>query len=145
MSINSHLITRKIKLIQRDLSRLSTYQQQTFEDVAQNWRDYAAVKNLLMEIVGRAIDINQHLIRHLSQAGNGSPTTYTESFLKLIELDVLSQNFGQKIAKSAGFRNAVVHGYDKPDQELVYRSIHEAIEQYQQYCQFVLKFIHKNK
>lgn len=134
-------VRRKISLIQRDLGRLANYKNENFNEVAQDWEKYSIVKNLLMEIIGRAIDINQHLIVELSTPEQGSPLDYTETFLKLVNMDILPADFGKNIAKSAGFRNAVVHGYDDLDEAIVYHSIKQAIDQYSKYCSYILDFI----
>ena len=136
--IDESFINRKISLIQRDIDRLKQFQGETFDDIAKDWKKYSIIKNLLMEIIGRAIDINQHIILELSEPKNGPPLDYTETFLKLIDLDVLPKKFGENIARSAGFRNAVVHGYDDLDETIVYKSIDEAVDQYSQYCEYIL-------
>ncbi len=139
--IDKTFINRKISFIQRDLARLHEFKNETFESVAQDWKKYAIVKNLMIEIIGRAIDINQHLIRQLAKPEHGAPLSYAESFLKLVQLKVLPSDFGEIIAQSAGFRNAVVHGYDDLDYEIVFTSIKEAVSQYKLYCQYILEFI----
>ena len=95
-----------------------------------------------MEIIGRGIDINEHLIAELQTEG-GAPLTYKETFLKLGELKVLPKDLAEKIAKSAGFRNAIVHDYNNLDKQTVFKTVGEAIEQYGQYCQYVLDFLEK--
>lgn len=137
--VDKKFIKRKISFIQRDLARLKEFEDLSFDEAAKDWRSYSVIKNLLMEIIGRGIDINQHLIAELSKAENGVPLDYTESFLKLIELKVLPKVFGEKIAKSAGFRNAIVHGYNELNKYIVYYSVKEAIKEYSQYCEYILK------
>ena len=61
--------------------------------------------------------------------------------MKLAELKVLPQEFAQKISKSAGFRNAIVHEYNKIDREVVFGTINETIKQYADYCQYILDFL----
>jgi len=134
-------ITHKIELIRQDLEKLKIFKNQSFDEVAKDWIKYSALKNILMEIIGRAIDINQHLIGELSKPKDELPLDYTETFLKLGGLNVLPESFAEKIAKSAGFRNAVVHGYNQLDKYIVYDSVKDAIGQYVKYCDYVLKFI----
>ncbi|TET07726.1 DUF86 domain-containing protein, partial [Candidatus Aerophobetes bacterium] len=49
--------------------------------------------------------------------------------------------FAQEIAKSAGFRNAIVHEYNEIDKNIVYQTVGEAIKQYPEYCQYILNFL----
>lgn len=139
--IDKNFVKRKTVLIQRDLGRLKELGEKSFDEIAKDWKTYGLVKNLLMEVIGRAIDINQHLIRQLSDSSDGVPLDYTETFLKLVDLDVLPESFGREISKSAGFRNAVVHGYNDVDEYIIYNSIGDAVNQYADYCDYILKFI----
>jgi len=68
---------------------------------------------------------------------------YEETFTDLAGLGVYSEEFGKAIAPSAGLRNRLVHEYDNVDEKIVYHSVGEALSQYAQYCDFVLRFIEK--
>lgn len=142
--VDQTFIRRKIELIQRDLIRLEEFKDKTFDEIAKNWRDYAIVKNLLMEIIGRGIDINQHILAEKFTPAISAPLDYTQTFLKLSEIGVLPEDFTKEIAKSAGFRNAIVHGYNRIDKSLVFQTVGMAIEQYTKYCGYVQKFLKAN-
>lgn len=138
--LNKRLINRKISLIQRDLGKLEAFRKYTFDEVAKSWLKYHALKSIFMEIIGRGIDINFHFVAELTQAKDGAPKDYKDSFLILGRLGILPKKFAEKIAESAGFRNAIVHGYNNLNDHAVYKTIGEAIDQYAQYCGYVLKF-----
>jgi len=104
-----------------------------------------ALEHILMKIIGRGIDINEHLIAEIAKPETTSPKNYKETFLKLAELKVLPQEFAQEISESASFRNAIVHEYNKIDREVIYRTIDEAIKQYADYCQYLLDFLETRK
>lgn len=106
--IDSVFINRKIDYIKRDLARLKEFKGLTFEKVAKDWKGYSIIKNVLMEVIGRGIDINQHLIAELAGPEVMAPLDYTQTFLKLVELKVLPEKFAERISKSAGFRNVWV-------------------------------------
>ncbi|MGB9706488.1 MAG: type VII toxin-antitoxin system HepT family RNase toxin [Microgenomates group bacterium] len=142
--LDEKFIRRKIDLIQEDLEKLETFRKLTFTQVAKDWLRYHALKNLFMEIIGRGIDINFHLVAELSKVGAETPKDYKDSFLALGELGVLPKKFSLQIAESAGFRNAIVHGYNKLDKYIVYKTIGEAIDQYAKYCDYILKFLSKH-
>lgn len=143
--IDKIFIEEKINLITRDLSRLKVFSDFTISQMAEDYVKYGALKNMLMEIIGRAIDINQHLLAELSDVKTEIPKSYKETFLALSDLNVLPKDFAQKIAESAGFRNAIVHEYNNLDKNIVYKTVGEAIDQYAQYCDYVLKFLEKQK
>lgn len=143
--LNHNLIKTKIEYIQRDIGRLKEYSRLSFDAVAKDWHSYSVVKLLLMEIIGRAIDINQHIIAETASTQVAAPLDYRQTFIKLGELKVLPQEFSEEIAQSAGFRNAVVHGYNDLDQQVVYKSIADALNQYTQYTQHILDFLGQSK
>lgn len=143
--INKLFIEEKSNLIQRDLSRLKKFSDFTIAEMAQDFIKYGALKNMLMEIIGRAIDINEHLIANLGTPEMDVPKSYEGTFLAMAGLGILPEDFAKKISKSAGFRNAIVHEYNNIDKGIVYKSVGEAIDQYAKYCEYILDFLEKNK
>lgn len=143
--LDSIFIRRKIKWIQEDLKHLEQFSEFTFEEMARDWTRWNALEWVLAKIIGRAIDINQHLIAELGGKDITPPKDYTESFLLLKNFNVLPEDFLNQIAKSAGFRNRIIHEYNDIDKNLVYNTVGEAIEQYAQYCNYILAFLDKQK
>ncbi len=143
--LNALLIKKKIDLIQRDLERLLEFSDFTFDEIAKDYIKYAALKNIFMEIIGRGIDINEHIIAKVGAHKDLSPRDYKETFLLLAKLNILSEDFAKKIAASAGFRNAIVHDYDDLDKRIVYKTVGEAIKQYSEYCRYILDFLDKKR
>ncbi len=141
--IDKEFIKEKINLITRDLARLKIFSGMSFSDVAKDFMKYSALKNIMMEIIGRAIDINEHLISELAVSEMDAPKEYRQTFLLIGELNVLPKDFAKEISKSAGFRNAIVHEYNNLDKEVVYKSIDDATDQYAKYCQYILDFLEK--
>lgn len=138
--LNTRFIQRKIRLIPQDLEILKNLADLNFNEVAKDLYRYSTVQLLLMKIIGRAIDINEHLIGELATAKIGAPVTYRETFIKLKDLGVLPAKFAEQIAESAGFRNAIVHEYNNLDKYIVYKTIGEAVIQYTKYCGYILRF-----
>ncbi len=130
-------------MIREDLELLREMEGNSFDELAQDAVTWNAVQHLLQKVIGRGIDINQHLILELADPEYRTPRDYHETFLLLAELDVLPEDFAEEIAKSAGFRNRLVHEYNHLDEETVYDTIGDAIKQYTRYCGFVLKFLER--
>jgi uncharacterized protein YutE (UPF0331/DUF86 family) len=59
----------------------------------------------------------------------------------LAKLEILPPDFAQEIAKSAGFRNAIVHEYNNLDKSAVYQTVGQAIEQYNKYCGYIMQYV----
>jgi uncharacterized protein YutE (UPF0331/DUF86 family) len=139
--LDRDFVIEKINLITRDLEQLKTFSKMTFSEVSQDYMKYAALKNIFMEMIGRGIDINEHIIVELADVSLDIPKTYRETFLSLGVMHILPADFAEKISKSAGFRNAIVHEYNNIDKGIVYQSVDEAISQYREYCEYILKFL----
>lgn len=140
--LDKELIKRKISLIEDELSRLTQFENLTLEEAAKDFMTQAAVERILERIITRAIDINQHIIAEIG-GHLKSVTKYRETFLRLAELRIYPQEFAEKIAPSAGFRNALVHDYNNLDKEILQKSIKEAIQEFNEYSKFILAFIEK--
>jgi uncharacterized protein YutE (UPF0331/DUF86 family) len=139
--LDKDFIKIKIEYIQKDLNHLEPMAKLTIDKIAQDDIQYAALKNFLMQIIGRAIDINEHIIAEKGDEKLKSPLKYRETFLRLAEMGILPEDFAQEIAKSAGFRNAIVHDYNNIDKFIVYKSVSDAISQYAEYCNYILNYL----
>lgn len=141
--LDQELIKTKIDLIQRDLERLEELRGYTLDEIAGDFYKWSALKLTLVEIIGRAVDINSHIIAEL-QEKEAAPGTLRETFLRLADLNILPRDFAEKIAESARFRNKIVHEYNHLEEDKVYYSVDEALAQYAKYCGYVLEFIEQN-
>ena len=142
MALDIHFIRRKIKLIQEDLSELDNLAHYSFEEITKDHIKFLAVERLLEKIIMRAIDINQHMIAELGR-GDERVRSYEDTFFILSELGIYGEEFAKQIAPSAGLRNRLVHEYNNTRQDIIYKSVSEAIEQYVRYCDSILEFIEK--
>lgn len=138
--LNKEFIVRKIKLIQEDLSRLEPFADFSFNALMKDSIKLGATERFLERIITRAIDINRHCIAELGK-GNESVKTYEDTFLRMADLNIYPEEFAKNIARSAAFRNMLVHEYDKIDHSLVYQSVRDALEQYHRYCDALLRFL----
>lgn len=138
-------IRRKVKYIQEDLKKLEQFRNLTFNEMAREWLRWYALEWTLVRIIGRAIDINQHLLAELGGKNMPPPKDYTETFLLLRSLKVLPEPFIVEIAQSAGFRNRIIHEYNDIDKNLVYQTVGEALDQYAFYCKYILEFLERQK
>lgn len=141
--VNKDFIKEKISLIQTELSRMSEFSQFSLKEITEDYKKQAIIERLLERIIIRAIDINQHLIVELYKKEISPPRTYKETFLKLAELKIYPDEFAQRISRSVGTRNILIHEYNKVDYSKVYSSISDCLKDYHQYCEYILKFLEK--
>ena len=141
--INKNFVKRKILLIEDDLEKISVFKGESFEDISADFIKQAAMERFLERIINRAIDINQYLISELLPKDDLTPKSYKDTFMALAEIDVYSKDFGEKISRSVGTRNVLVHDYDNTKHEMIYSSIEECLRDYSFYCQQLLDFLEK--
>ncbi|MFQ5963630.1 MAG: DUF86 domain-containing protein [Candidatus Scalinduaceae bacterium] len=139
--IDREFIVEKINLITRDLKRLGVFSDLSIDQISEDFINFAALKNILMVTIGRAIDINEHLIYELAGPDIEAPKTYRETFTILGDLDILPKDFGEDISRSAGLRNVIVHEYNDLNKVVIYKKVGDAISQYVKYCDYILKYL----
>jgi len=134
------MVQRKLFLNQQELERLRGFAHLKIEEIANDPGKYAACERYLERLISRAIDINQHIIAEKGSVAL-SVKKYHDTFLVLAELGVYPKDFAEKIAPSAGLRNALVHDYNNIDKEMLQKSIKEAIWEYNEYSKYILAFM----
>ncbi|MDO8524739.1 MAG: DUF86 domain-containing protein [bacterium] len=141
--LNKKFIKQKIGLIQQDLVYMEKISHFSFQEIVSDYAKMNNFERLLEKIVARAIDINEHFINELATVEMKSPQSYKETYLRLAELGVYSQEFAVSIAKSVGTRNALTHDYDELDLQKIYSSARECLIDYNKYCEYILQFLDK--
>ena len=139
--LDKNFIARKIKLIQEEIAKLEELSKYTFEEIKDDFIKRYSVERALEKIIMRAIDINQHIIAE-NAIGYETLRGYEDTFHVLAKLNVYPEKFSKKIAPNAGLRNRLVHEYNDTQDEIIYSSVAEAIAQYTEYCNYILKYIH---
>ena len=140
--IRREFIERKLALMAEDLERLLAFKDISLESLKADEVTLAAVERMLERIVMRAIDVNEHLIADLG-TGEGRTTrlTYRETFDLLSGLGIYSKEFGERIGRSAGLRNILVHDYNDVDRTIVHASIKSCLRDYHEYVENVRVFL----
>jgi len=138
--LDKNFITRKIKLIQEEIAKVEESSNYTFEEIKNDFLKRYSVERTLEKIIMRAIDINQHIIVE-NAVGYETIRSYEDTFYILTKLNVYPEVFSKQIAPSAGLRNRLVHEYNDTKDEIIYNSVADAITQYTEYCNYILKYI----
>jgi uncharacterized protein YutE (UPF0331/DUF86 family) len=61
------------------------------------------------------------------------PTTYFSTFDEIGAARVLPKTLATRLASTTGLRNRLVHGYEKVEHVIVYRSLAPLVRDYRQY------------
>jgi len=139
--LDKNFVQENIKDIQETLKLIESFKKYELNQIVSDFHLYGSLRYAFIELIGRAVDINQHIIK---EKDGEVPQDYAETFKILAKINVLEQDFANKLSKSVGLRNVIVHEYEEVDDKLLYNSIDIALEQYPRYCQAILEFIKKN-
>ncbi len=140
--VRREFVMRKLQLIAGDLERLFQFKDESLESLKNDEVRLAAVERLLERIVMRAIDVNEHLLSELGTGEEKSTRlTYRDTFLLLASIDVYPKDFAEKIARSAGLRNILVHDYNDADRRIIHSAIKTCLHDYHQYVESVRVFL----
>ena len=138
--VERKLIRRKLNKMIEYIEQLKEVNKYTLDDYLDNFFIKRTSERLVQLIVEVATDINGHIV---VDEGYSPPEDYYTSFLKLSEAGVISKDFAKDLAPSAGLRNRLVHEYEEIDDEIVYKSVKRAIENYSKYIKEIDEYLKK--
>ncbi|HDH04510.1 MAG TPA: DUF86 domain-containing protein, partial [Nitrospirae bacterium] len=81
------------------------------------------------------IDIGAHII---SDSQWETPSTQAEIFEILAENKVITKSLAKKMIQMAGFRNRIVHEYEKTDMKIVHTVWKKHLTDIKKYCKAVV-------
>lgn len=134
--IDRQLISRKIKLIEEDLTKLREFENTSLDQYIKSLEARLQVERLLERIIGRVIDINYHILKEEFKT---MPQDYYKSFIELGKKEVIDMKLAELMAESTGLRNVLAHEYDAIDDNLVHSSIKTSLSQVPQYLKIILE------
>jgi uncharacterized protein YutE (UPF0331/DUF86 family) len=108
------LVAKKLALIDTSVRELETMARP--ERIATDIREQRFVQHTLQIAIQAALDAASHVV---SDDRLGEPTTYRELFDLLEKAGYIPAELAGELAKMAGFRNVLVHGYDDVDLDIV--------------------------
>ena len=134
----------KIKTLEKDLlntvSEIKSIITMNEEVFVKEPKEIYALRYLLIEAVEAMANICNHI---LTRVTSQVPKGYPDCFEKLSEAGIITKEFGEKLRKVASLRNILIHKYWEIDDQKIFRSAKENIEDFEQYLREINKFIGK--
>ena len=138
--VDKMLVRRKLNKLIEYIKQLEEVNKYTLEEYLDNFFIKRTSERLLQLLIEVATDINAHIV---VDEGYSPPDDYYNSFLRLSEIGVISQNFAKELAPSAGLRNRLVHEYEDINDKIVFKSIKTAIDNYSKYIKIIDDYLKK--
>ncbi|MEA1925133.1 MAG: DUF86 domain-containing protein [Candidatus Altiarchaeota archaeon] len=84
------------------------------------------------------LDVGEIII---SKEGLGKPESYREVIQILGENNIIPEEFAEKFAPAAGFRNILVHAYSKIDVDELYNNLQTRLDDFEEFAKYVSKHL----
>jgi uncharacterized protein YutE (UPF0331/DUF86 family) len=110
-------IEAKLDILRANLEQLDQIPRATYEEFAADFRNVAASLYLLQTSIPALIDVGSYVV---SSRGLPTPRTSHDVFERLEAAGLLPAGSAAEVAPMIGFRNRVVHLYDRVDARRVY-------------------------
>ena len=135
-------INLKLEKIREYLKLLQTLQKIPLEVFLKDFIVQGAVLRYLQIVIECAIDVADVLI---SERRWSRPRESKETFLLLLQKQVLPESLARRLAEAARFRNFIVHEYDRINLDLVYKHLQEDIADIDSFAKVIAEFLVKNR
>ncbi len=135
MTIEKTFIISKIERIKENLDRIQSKLKLSNEEILHSNDTLAVLERYFQLIVDYAIDINHHFIK---EGGFGIPDDLQSTFTTLGEHGLLTEDFSNRISKSVGLRNRIVHQYEDVKPVAFVENLRKNIGDYDEYIRLIL-------
>jgi uncharacterized protein YutE (UPF0331/DUF86 family) len=129
----------KIGIFQDYLNKLIFYTNLPLEEITNNFEKLSTMERLFILMVDEALDINSAVAY---QIGNKIPESSKSTFYEIANLNIITQEFADKISLSAKVRNNLVHNYEEIQKRLMVEEMKKFTDLYKEYIKILTeKFI----
>lgn len=120
--MTSDKIQSKLAILRDNLTKLDAIPQATYEEFASDFRNLDSALHRLQTSIQALIDIGSFVVASRGLAAPGSSHAILEG---LESAGHLPAGSGERFGSIFGFRNRVVHLYDRIDPKIVFRILTE--------------------
>jgi len=136
--IDKKVINSRIAKLREYIKILEELSQEKKEDFLKNYKIYGLAERYLQLSIECVLDMGNHII---SRIGFKKPETYQDIILILGKNSVIPENFAEKIAKMAGLRNILVHGYSEIDEIIIYNHVKHDLDDFRKFIKYIIQYL----
>ncbi len=136
--VDRDLIRKKLLLLESKREELKGFPKKNFENFKKDLLLQKAVEKMLEELIQISIDIGKHIV---SDEHLGVPDSNRGLMDILKEQKVITPSTQTVMKKMIGFRNILVHGYEKVDVATVYISYAKKLKDFDFFLKDITKYI----
>ena len=117
-ALDKEILAERVAAVERHLKRVSEHLPKSESEFTATSLVSDTVILHLWQAIQLVIDTALSASVHLNL---GSPSSYSDAFLKLGEGGILEKELAIRLSHAAGFRNRIVHAYEDLDMQKVYK------------------------
>lgn len=129
------LIEEKLESLRRCVRRIEDKRPDRVETLRDDWDLQDIIALNLTRAVQLCVDIAAHLIAESEQM---PPDTMAESFDRLCDMQVITDELARRLKGAVGFRNIAVHQYKSVDWQIVHAITHDHLGDFKQFARAVV-------
>jgi uncharacterized protein YutE (UPF0331/DUF86 family) len=129
--VDKHLIARKITRIDDNLKEVKKFSSLSQDNFLNDKTAQGAILFYLTQAIQLCVDIAFHIV---SDEGWELPGSQTEAFGELRKKGVIDEELMTTFIKIIGFRNMVIHDYEKLDMGRVFAIYQHHLNDLYRYC-----------
>jgi len=135
-------VLNKLERLQKYIKMLNSYKKYSFQDINEDFTLRGAIERYLQLSLECCIDIGEIII---SSRGLRKPETYKEVIEILGEEGILPEEFAERFAEAAKFRNVLVHMYAEIDVELVHEILQNNLGDFDEFAKHIARYLEKKE
>lgn len=132
---NLALIAERTNIIRSSVNRLTLLAKMSPEEFCGNEDAVDIAENRLRCALEALFDLGRHL---LVKSGAGVPRDYHSVITMLRESKFLPEDYAAKITGMAGYRNRLIHDYNKVTPQELYQIIQTRLSDLELFCRYVV-------
>jgi len=137
---NLVLITDRLNIIRNSVKRLHALAEMPEKDFCTNEDAIDIAENRLRRALEAIFDLGRHL---LVKSGAGVPPDYRSVIIMLSENSILPEDYANKITGMAGYRNRLIHDYNKVTPEELYNVLQTRLADLDLFCRHVVDYLQR--
>lgn len=138
---NLGLITERTNIIRSVVKRLKLLAEMPLEEFCSNEDAVDIAENRLRRALEALFDLGRHLV---VKSGAGIPSDYRSVIEMMKESKILPENYANRIAGMAGYRNRLIHNYNKVTPRELYQIMQTRLSDFELFCRYVTDYIQKS-
>lgn len=133
--VDKPLLNRKLERTEEHLKQIYLKKDPGIVAFTRNRDLQSIILFNLIQSIQACIDMGAHII---SDSGWETPSTQADIFEILAKNKIISRPLAKKMIQMAGFRNRIVHEYEKIDLKIVYTVWRKHLVDIQRFCKAVV-------